>query len=404
MRKLTIQSRGMVFLLASFAGMAPMSWDITLAAMPVMARDFSTSPAYVQLTLSLFAIGFGLGQLVYGPMSDRYGRKPVLLGGFALYVLSSVGCAVAGGMDQLIALRFLQGFAGSVGVVLSRAIVRDLYERQEGARMLSLMTMIQSLAPIIAPLLGGFLVVHFGWPSIFVVLAVLGAGATTGAALLLGESLKHKDLHAIAPRRIAANWLRFFTNRRSLAFAAVNALTYAGVFSYIAGSSFVYLEIYNVPTQDFGYYFMVTAVGLMAGSSMNARLVRRMSTDRIMLAGFAMMFVASILALIELVTHYGGPIALVLPMVLYAFAMAWVMPNAVAATMEPMPEIAGSVSSLLGFLQMMAGALTGYLVNLFFWPTHGIAMAGSVLFCCIASGGIYILVARRPVGQGALPS
>ena len=385
----------MVFLLASFAGIAPLSWDMTLAAMPLLTRDFSTTPEHVQLTLSLFAIGFGVGQLFYGPLSDRYGRKPVLLGGFALYVLTSVGCAFAADINQLIVLRLLQGLGGCVGPVLSRAIVRDLYDRSEGARKLSLMTTITAAAPVVAPVIGGLLVSLVGWPGIFVTLALLGLATLVGALLFLAESNPHIDLQALRPRNITGNWGRFFGNRRCLAFAAINACIYAAIFCYISGSSFVMMDRYGLSPRAFGFIFMLTAFGLMGGAYTNARLVRRWPTDRIMLTGFALTTLAATLVLAALATGWGGPLAVAFPTMLYAFSMTFIMPNSVAAAMEPMPEIAGSVSSLIGFLQMMAGALAGYLVNLLFIPTGGWGLGACMLGFTLIAVAAYVISARK---------
>ena len=276
---------GFTAILGALTAFGPLSVDMYLPALPTLADSFGTSPSQVQLTLSGFFVGFGLGQLVYGPLSDHWGRRPPLLAGIALYVGASLLCALSTRVTALIALRLVQGLGACAGPLIARAVVRDVYERDRAARMLSLMMLVMGAAPLVAPLLGGQLLLAFGWRSIFGVLAGFGVLCFLGAWLGLAETLD-------ATRRSEASLIvrlgrykALLRDRAYIGYSLSSGAAYAGMFAYFAGSPFVFIRLYRVPAERYGFLFALNVVGLMVCAAINSRLVLRVGADRLLRGG-----------------------------------------------------------------------------------------------------------------------
>jgi DHA1 family bicyclomycin/chloramphenicol resistance-like MFS transporter len=377
-------SRAFVVLLGALTALTALSIDMSLPALPRLTEVFATTPDKAQLTLSVFLIGFAIGQLAYGPISDRYGRRPVLLFGLVVYTLGGIGCAFAGSIDQLVLCRLLQGLGGCVGRVMGPAIVRDEFHAQKGAQVLSYVTLVMALAPLIAPVIGGYLLVFADWQAIFLALAGFGAIVLVVIATRFAESSKYHDVQATEITTLLRNYGRFLSNRFCLGYALINCFVFAGLFSYISGSSFVFIEVFGLPGHVYGMLFGITAIAFMSGAALNGRLVRRRAPQSVLRAGLAIVLVAgAVMLAVALVAP--SAVGVMLAIMIYVFGMAFVFPNATAAAMEPMPRMAGVASSLLGSSQMAIGSLTGYLVNRFYDKTplamaSGIA-AGALLAC-----------------------
>src|SRR5229473_5586052 len=280
-------SRAFVILLGALTALTALSIDMSLPALPRLTIVFATTPDKAQLTLSVFLIGFAIGQLAYGPISDRFGRRPVLLFGLVVYTLGGIGCALAGSIDQLILCRLLQGLGGCVGRVMGPAIVRDEFHAQKGAQVLSYVTLVMALAPLLAPVIGGYLLVFADWQAIFLSLAVFGAIVLIVIAARFAESSKHPDPQATQIPTLLRNYGRFLANRFCLGYALINCFVFAGLFSYISGSSFVFIEVFGLPGHVYGMLFGVTAFALMAGAGLNGRLLRRQPPKTVLRAGLA---------------------------------------------------------------------------------------------------------------------
>jgi MFS transporter, DHA1 family, multidrug resistance protein len=386
-------SRAFVVLLGALTALTALSIDMSLPALPRLTEVFATTPDRAQLTLSVFLIGFAIGQLAYGPISDRYGRRPVLLFGLVVYTLGGIGCALASSIDQLILCRLLQGLGGCVGRVMGPAIVRDEFHAQKGAQVLSYVTLVMALAPLIAPVIGGYLLVFADWQAIFLSLAAFGAVVLVVIAARFAESSKHHDPQATEITTLLRNYAHFLTNRACLGYALINCFVFAGLFSYISGSSFVYIEVFGLPSHVYGMLFGVTAIAFMSGAFLNGRVVRRKAPQAVLRIGLALVLVAggAMLAGALLVPSV---LSVLLAIMIYVFGMAFVFPNATAAAMEPMPRMAGVASSLLGSSQMAIGSVTGYLVNRFYDKTP-LAMASGIAIASLLACLIYVLLIHR---------
>lgn len=350
-------------LLGALTAMTAFATDMSLPALPTLTRSFAASPERVQLTLSLFILGYGGGQLFYGPLSDRFGRRPMLLAGLAVYALSGFACAFAPTIEVLVAARLIQGLGGCVGPILGRAIVRDHYSGAHAAQMLSYVMLVFALAPMVAPLLGGALLDLFGWPSIFFAFGVFGLTLMFVTWLGFEESLPVPDVHALKLHRLAANGRRFFSNRHCVGYMLINSFIFAGLFSFISGSPFVFIEVYGVPPGRFGLYFALSAVGIVLGALANGRLVRNRPPERVLRLGLMLLACAGAAMLVLALAGWGRPLLFTLAMMAYVFAQGLCMPNAIAAAMEPLPDMAGMGASFLGAMQMLGGSIAGYGVN-----------------------------------------
>lgn len=388
-------SRLFIGLLSVLTMITSLAVDMSLPALPTLGRAFATTPEMVQLTLSLFLVGYAAGQLLYGPLSDRFGRRPVMLLGIAIYASAGFACALSPSIGVLVAARLVQGLGACVGPTIARAIVRDHFGGSGAARALSTITMVMALAPLVAPLLGGALLERFGWPSIFLFHG--GVGLTVGAMTWwgLGESLKRPDPDALRPRRLLANYRAFFTNRTSLGFGLMNGFTFAGLFTFISGSPFVLIDVYGVPSNRYGFYFGATALGLMVGAFASNRLGQHRGHGEVLRLGLWIMLGSALLLLLPSSTRWGGAIGLMVPIVVYILAQGLILPNALAAAMEPLPHMAGNTASLLGAMQMVLGSIAGFVVNLLYDGT-ALPMGAILAAMAVIAFAIYLATVRRP--------
>ncbi len=364
-RQLHPDSPWLLALLAALVALGPLSVDMYLPAMPSMMRDFGTDISRMHLTLSSYLTGFALFHLACGPLADRYGRKPVLLGGTGLFVAACIGCSMSDTVEQLLLFRFLQGIGACVGPTLARAVVRDVFGPTGAARALSLIAMLMALAPAVAPTLGGVLLLVLPWPSVFIFLGIYGVLMIALIRVFLPESLpKVQSLH---PRAIARNYTELLADPFFLTVTVTSGMVYSGLMVYLVSSSFIYIDMFGVPPQYFGLIFLASVVGYMAGSALSARLARRHDSERIMRLGVILGMVAACLLLACSHTWPTSVLALMLPMMLYSIAMGLVLPHAMAIALRPFPHIAGTASALLGFIQMSlsagASALTGLVLT-----------------------------------------
>jgi DHA1 family bicyclomycin/chloramphenicol resistance-like MFS transporter len=377
-------SRGFVLLLGGMGALTALSTDMSVPALPRLAEAFQTSADRAQLTLSLFLLGFAFGQLAYGPLSDRFGRRPILLFGLTLYTLASIGCVFATSIEQLIVFRLLQGLGGCAPRVMSPAIVRDEFHAERGAQILSSVVMVMAIAPLIAPTIGGFLVHFFDWRAIFIVLTAAAMLVLAAVITQFGESAKYRDVSATRIASILRNYGRFIGNRACLGYTLINCGVFGGMFCYISGSSFVLIDLYGLSTQLYGLFFSLNGLAFMMGSAVNRRLLGRHAPQRILRVGLAICMLAGVLILLGAALRLGGPAGVIAPFILYCFGMALVYSNGTARAMEPMPRIAGLASSLIGSTQMLTAALAGYLVNLFYSGTP-VAMAAGIAIAAAAA-------------------
>ncbi|MCS4502707.1 multidrug effflux MFS transporter [Arhodomonas aquaeolei] len=401
------KSRTTTLLLAALVAIGPLATDLYLPALPAISRALEASSDEVQLTLSVYMLGFALSQLIYGPLADRFGRKPVIVGGLALFVLATIGCALAPTIETMIALRFLQALGGCVGPVLGRAAVRDIHGHREAARVLSHLATAMALAPAAAPVLGGYLLVAAGWPSLFVVLAVYAAVVTATVALALPEPLPATYRQPIRPGVIAANYRTLVRSRVFVGYSLAVGFVFGGLFAFLSGSSFVLIEFLGVAEEHYGLYFTLVVLGYMGGSIIGGRLSRRWGIERLMLAGSLLSAAAgSAMAGLSAASVYTVA-AVIVPHMLFMTGVGIVMPQAMAGAIGPFPQMAGSASALLGFIQMAIAAGAGALVGQFHDGTSH-SMAFIIAAMGLATLASFLLIARpaerAPARETATPS
>ena len=350
-------------LLALLTAVGPMSVDLYLPSLPEIGRVLGASVPQVQLTLSAYLLCFAVGQIVYGPISDHVGRKPVLLAALALYVSVCLGCAFAASIETLIALRCLQALGVAGAPVLARAIVRDLYQSVRAGRELARMGSITALAPVIAPSLGGILQATFGWRASFLAMAALGLGAVFLVIRFLPETMKQPAKAPISLSSIAGGYGTFLRHRAYRIYLAIVAASYGGLFAWISGSSFVLQDLYGLSPLLFGLVFAAATLGYGTGTLLAARLVVRIGIDRTIVCGGGALAAGGLAMLAVVAVGATSPIALALPMALYLCGLGLAMPQAMAGALTPFPERAGAASSLLGFLQQVVGSSIGIVVG-----------------------------------------
>lgn len=380
----------LTLLLATLTGLTSLSIDMSLPAMPQLQETFGASVSAVQLTLGVFLAGFALGQIFCGPLSDRWGRRPVLLAGLTLFTLAGMACAGSTSLAMLLAARFVQGAGASVGPVVARAVVRDRFDARRAASVLSQMTQVMIVAPLLAPTLGGYLLVHLGWPSIFVVLSASGVLITLISWRFLPETAQPKkvdDLNRTDKRGSLREVLR---HRASLRFAMTTCFAYAGMFAYVCSSPFVLMDGFGVAEENFGYFFALTAAALLVSATVNRVMLKRHKPSLLILrCGVFVIFAAGASLALASWLGIGGLAGVLVPMMAYMFGQGLVMPNATAAAMAPHGESAGVISSLMGALQTGGGALAGYLVGAFYDHTPlslAVIVAAFATLTLLASG------------------
>ena len=388
-------------LLSLLTALGPLAVDMYLPSFPDIGRLLGAPPATVQLTLSLYMVSYALGQVIYGPLSDRYGRVPVLRAALAIYCVASLACAFAPNIEMLLAARIVQALGSSGAVVLARAVVRDLYSGARAGRELSLMGAIMALAPVFAPMIGGVLQSAFGWRSHFILQIAFGLFAVYFVWLRLPETLKAATAGPLSARAILAGYAEIARNRAVLAYVAMLAVSFAGVFAWISGSSFVLQDIYGLSALSFGLAFAAASGGYLAGTTVATRIVLRLGIDRTIGVGAVILAAGGLGALAAIPLGGASPVPLIAAMALYAVGMGLVQPQTMAGAMMPFPQRAGTASSLLGVSQMVcaaaSGVIVGHLIGASAWPVAvPLALTGcGTLFLWIGSRGVRARDAHR---------
>jgi len=341
----------MTVLLGALIAVAPLAMDIYLASMPSMTRALAATSQEVQLTLSLYMYSWGLSQIFVGPLTDRFGRRPTLIGGLALFVAASIACALAGDVGTLIAARVAQAIGVATVAVVPRAVVRDLYTGDRAAQMLSLMGIVLGIAPVVAPIIGSHLHVWFGWRANFVFVAAYGAIALACVALVFPETIRERDRGATAPGVIVSNYARLLRSRSYMGYTLVAAFASCGLFAFLAGSSFVFVSVMGTGERGFGWLFGAVMLGNIAGATIGSRLVTRLGIDRMLGFSTWLMLCSGVLAAALAWARVEHPAAVVVPMFLFMIALMTTMPPATAGGLTAFSEIAGSAASLLLFCQ-----------------------------------------------------
>ena len=373
-----------ILTLGAMTAFAPMSIDMYLPGFTALQHDLHTTPEAVQRTLVVFFLGLALGQAFWGPVSDRFGRKRPLLVGIVLYVLASLGCALATSIDSLMAWRLLQALGGCAGIVIARSMVRDVYEPIDAARVFSRLTLVLGAAPILAPLAGAALVQAWSWRAIFLVLAVFGVVCLL-AALALPESLA-PQARSSAQQHPVRNALRTYgdllRDRHFIGFALSGALGQSAMFAYIAGAPFALMQVYGLSPAQFGWVFGANALGLIAASQLNHALLARVASVALLRRALLSLAAWAALMLALVALDVGGLWGVILPLFLALSSLGFSFPNATALALAHQSGRVGSAAALIGSLQFTLAAVSGSAVGLFS-ARSALPMAG--VFCTFAA-------------------
>lgn len=382
-----VSRRWLIFILGLLSMLMPLSIDMYLPAMPGIAMDFNVSDGMIQLTLSAYIIGFAVGQLFYGPMTDSLGRKPVIIGGVLVFAVAAAGCALAQTAEQLILLRSIHGLAAASASVVISALMRDLFNKEEFSRMMSFVTLVMTIAPLMAPIIGGFLLIWFSWPAIFWVLGATALLVVIMVKFCIPETLHKEKRQKFSLMTTLRNFASLFRHRRIISYMLSSAFSFAGMFSFLSAGPFVYIDLNGVSPQNFGYYFALNIVCLFIMTTINSRNVRRMGAVKMLRLGLTVQFVMGIWLVFAQASGLGFW-ALVLGVAGYMGSISMISSNAMAVVLEDFPHMAGTAASLAGTLRFSVGAAVGGLLALMTsdtaWP-----MVASMAFCVFGAVFFY---------------
>ncbi|MFD8493589.1 Bcr/CflA family multidrug efflux MFS transporter [Amycolatopsis sp. NPDC059657] len=350
-------------ILGGLSAFGPLSIDMYLPAFPSMTADFHSAPSTLQLTLSAFIIGLAIGQVVIGPLSDAFGRRRPLLAGLALYVIGSVLCAFAPTAELLIAARVVQAIGAAAGIVIARATVRDLFSGIAMTKFFSMLMLVNGLAPILAPIIGGQVLRVTSWRGVFVVLVVFGVLLLTVVALALPEPLPPERRVPARPRAILRTYLRLLRDRTFMGYTLASGLMFAGLFAYISGSSFVLQEIYGLSPQAYALAFGINGIGIVAVGQLNGAIVGRFPERVLLRFGLYCSVLGGVLVVLAVACDW-GLIGLLIGLFVVVSSIGMVAPNASSLGLAEQAGNAGAASALMGVLQFLVGGLATPLVGL----------------------------------------
>ena len=382
-----------VFILGLLAMLMPLSIDMYLPALPVISAQFGVPAGSAQMTLSTYILGFALGQLLYGPMADSLGRKPVILGGTLVFAGAAVACALAQTIDHLIFMRFLHGLAAAAASVVINALMRDIYPKEEFSRMMSFVMLVTTIAPLVAPMAGGAVLVWFSWHAIFWILALAALLASAMIFFFIDETLPAEHRQKFHIRTTIGNFASLFRHKRVLSYMLASGFSFAGMFSFLSAGPFVYIELNHVSPQHFGYYFALNIVFLFIMTIINSRFVRRVGALNMFRAGLWIQFVMAIWLVASAFLGVGFW-ALVVGVAAFVGCVSMVSSNAMAVILDEFPHMAGTASSLAGTFRFGIGAIVGALLSMATFTTAW-PMLWAMAFCATSSI-LFYLYASRP--------
>lgn len=368
----------MALILGTLSAFGPLSLDMYLPALPMLADEFGSSTSYAQLSLTACMIGLALGQLLAGPLSDVRGRRIPLIAGLVLYTIASVFCLVSPTMGSFVILRFIQGLAGAAGIVISRAIVRDVYEGPELTRFFSLLMLINGVAPIAAPIIGGQILTYTSWRGVFILLSLIGVLALLAVILGLGETLPVQKRSSGGLKQTLMTFSRIARDRRFMGYALSQGFAAAGMFAYISGSPFVLQKIYGVSPQLFSICFAINGLGIILASQIAGRLAGKVSETRLLIAGLITAAVGGTSLLISILAG-GGLMSVLIPLFLVVSSVGLINTASFALAMANQAKSAGSASALIGVMTFLFGGLVAPLVGL--GGEHTAVPMGIVIAC-----------------------
>lgn len=383
---------GLIFILGLLSMLMPLAIDMYLPSMPTIARDFGVTEGDVQMTLNSYLIGFAAGQLVYGPMADALGRKPVILGGTLIFALASAGCAMSQDIGTFIGMRGLHGFAAAAASVVINALMRDMFTKDEFSRSMSFVVLVMTVAPLLAPIMGGMMMLWFSWHAIFWTIMIAALIAALLVLFFIRETLPKERRQPFRLRIMLGQFVTLFRQKRVLCYMVASGFSFAGMFSFLSAGSFVYIQLYGLTELEFGYCFALNIVFLFIMTTINSRYVRRFGALNMLRTGLVVQLLAGCWLVLAASADLGF-VALMIGVACYVGNIAMITSNAMAVILDDYPHMAGTASSLAGVLRFGIGVGVGAVVASFdmttVWP-----MVGAMALCILIAASL-VLYARR---------
>jgi MFS transporter, DHA1 family, multidrug resistance protein len=384
----------LILILGGLSTVSPFAIDMYLPAFPTIADDLHTSITNVQLSLTSYFIGVAVGQLLYGPMLDRFGRKPPLYVGLIVYILASIGCAVTDTVEGLIAMRFLQALGGCSGMVAAQALVRDLFPAKETAQAFSWMILVVAVSPMIAPTVGGYVTTSLGWPSVFLVLAIVTTIILVAAYFILPHGRQADKTMSLKPKQVLTNFYTVIRQPQFLTYCIAGGLAGAAPFAFIAGSPDVFINQYGKSEEQYGWIFALVGAVIMGGAQFNHLLLKRFTNEQVVFAAILFQVVSGVLFFLAVWLSDLGLPALIALSILFLSVHGLSNANSSALALAPFSKLTGSAASMLGTFRMTIGAFVSGLVSVLHDGTV-LPMVGVMVFSAVA--GFILLTAGRTV-------
>lgn len=379
--------------LGAIGALTPLAIDMYLPAMPTIARDLGVTEGAVQITLTAYTAGFAIGQLIHGPLADSYGRRPVLILGVLFFGIASIVSATTTGIEALTWVRTAQGFAGAAAAVIIQAVVRDMFDREDFARAMSFVTLVITIAPLIAPMIGGYVAVWFGWRAIFWILAGFSVVVIALVLWKIPETLSEENKQPLRLRNTLRNYLRLFKNPVAMGLIFSGAFSFSGMFAFLTAGSFVYIDIYGVRPDQFGYLFGLNIIAMIIMTSINGRMVKKVGSHTMLRLGLAIQLIAGVGLFVTWLFDMGlwGTVIFV---VMFIGTLSTIGSNTMGLLLSGYPSMAGTASSLAGTLRFGTGSIIGAVVAFLpggvTWPMIMVMSA-----CSVASAACYWIFGRK---------
>ena len=355
----------LILILGSLTALGPFSIDMYLPGFPIIAKDLHTTTENVAISLSSFFIGISFGQLLYGPLLDRFGRKKPLIFGLILYILASIGCLYVTTLNQLILLRGIQAIGSCAAAVASVAMVRDLFPVKDSAKVFALLMLVVGISPMLAPTAGSYVTILFGWHAVFVVLLGLGVLNLISTIWFLPESFQPDTTLSLKPIPILTGFKAVLIEPQFYTYALTGALAFSGLFAYVAGSPLVFMEVFHVSTEGYGWIFALLSVGLIGASQLNSVLLKRFQSKQIVLVAISCQVIVTLIFVAGAALNIFNLWQTIVLLFIFLSCLGFTNPNTAALSLQPFRKNAGSASALMGAIQMGLGALASSVLSLF---------------------------------------
>ena len=385
----------LVLILGMLTALAPFSIDMYLPGFPAIAKSLNTTR--VSLSLSGFFIGICFGQLLYGPLLDKFGRKKPLYVGLVLYIIASVGCYFVTSIEQLIAIRFIQAIGSCAATVGAMAMVRDIFPVKDNAKVIALLILVLSVSPMIAPTVGGFVTAAYGWRLIFIILATIAVVILVVITFWLPESYQPDPAYSLKPKPIINSFLTVLRNPQFYTYSICGAIAFSGLFSYLSASPFVFMDVFGVSSKVYGWIFALLSVAFVGSNQVNSVLIKRYKSEQVVNVAIPAMVIIGVIFFIGSLNNLFGLYGTFAMIFAFLCCVGITYPNTAALSLAPFSKNAGTASALLGAFQMAAGTLVSVLVSLF-KSRSAIPMSGLMALAAVIAFGVLLLGKRMIKG------